>query len=320
MALSMSALASQRMAERMHPLPPSTDVTPARKPSEHVACLNCRDAHRKCNGTSPCQPCMRFGLCDTCSYVPPGRKGRKPNPRTADGTRRKPVKSKKRKQRRPRKPAAPQAPAQRTQGQSTQGTAVAALHRQISALSDHSSSWYGEETPEDIISALEAELAEFAADVSSPQSRDGCDMHDAVACAAAPAPAFALPATQAAGTQFQLATYGSADAHAALAGRFSQEAKPPNPFSIAALAGSHYVERGVPAHLPPTPPASRRSSETMDSVAIAYSALPFSGMPTFIAEAHTGAVLRSVRAMSDEMAALIGPVGVVPVMGEQAYL
>eukprot|EP01137_Pigoraptor_chileana_P000718 Opistho-2@37333 len=52
-------------------------------PGTHVACINCRQGHRKCNAASPCSDCIRLGIEDKCVYLPPGRKGRKPKVRPA---------------------------------------------------------------------------------------------------------------------------------------------------------------------------------------------------------------------------------------------
>eukprot|EP01122_Echinamoeba_exundans_P011631 TRINITY_DN4685_c0_g1_i1.p1 TRINITY_DN4685_c0_g1~~TRINITY_DN4685_c0_g1_i1.p1 ORF type:complete len:643 (-),score=71.31 TRINITY_DN4685_c0_g1_i1:751-2679(-) len=42
------------------------------------ACLACRQAHRKCDGATPCQNCIDKGRSDDCSYTAPQKRGPKP--------------------------------------------------------------------------------------------------------------------------------------------------------------------------------------------------------------------------------------------------
>eukprot|EP01136_Pigoraptor_vietnamica_P006803 Opistho-1_new@40190 len=146
----------------------------SQKPSAcHVACLNCRGAHRKCDGLLPCAPCQQFGLCGTCSYVPPGRKGRKPN-----GARRKAKPKKGR--RRQRRQAAAAAERARKSANLSGATPPAnddAREKPLTTFSDRplptgpSLLWPGPaDSLEEIVPALDDELTEFVSHTSRRSS------------------------------------------------------------------------------------------------------------------------------------------------------
>eukprot|EP01136_Pigoraptor_vietnamica_P040630 Opistho-1_new@1079 len=42
-----------------------------------VACQNCRQGHRQCDGNTPCNRCVRLDKASSCCYLPPMKKGRK---------------------------------------------------------------------------------------------------------------------------------------------------------------------------------------------------------------------------------------------------
>jgi hypothetical protein len=60
------------------PSPPFPHLLPiGMKRKQHRACYQCRQDHKKCDGSPwPCQRCVKLGLADSCGDGPPAKRGK----------------------------------------------------------------------------------------------------------------------------------------------------------------------------------------------------------------------------------------------------